>query len=108
MDSEILTWPALVPYNEVLAGSRAWICTKQPVIDEKLAAPPVLALVQHLLQPGMHTRNRETKALQYLHQGDRQTETSWRTAKAIVASSTGAGTRQAMGLNAVGTAGAVD
>lgn len=67
-NSETLTWPALVPHDEVFAGSRAWISAEQPAIDEKLAAPPVLALVQHLLQPGMHTRNRETKALQYLHQ----------------------------------------
>lgn len=80
-DSKILTWPALVPYDEVLASSWAWVCTKQPAIDEKLAAPPVLTLIQHLLQSGMHTRNRETTALQYLHQRDRQTERNRRTAR---------------------------
>lgn len=54
-DGEILTWPALVPHEEVFAGSRARICAKQPAIDKELAAPSVLALVQHLLQQGMHT-----------------------------------------------------
>lgn len=59
-DGEILTWPALVPHEEVFGCFRARIYAKQPAADKEPATPSVLALIQHLLQQGMHT-NMEQK-----------------------------------------------